>query len=164
MPQKTLDDLFLEVLKDIYYAEKQIFRSLPKLAKAATDETLKEAFIHHREETEGQIERLEKIFDILDKPARGKTCQTIRGLLEEGTETVETFKDSPALDAGLVADGQAVEHYEMARYGALIAWAQQMGQREIASLLSETLKEEKAADALLTKIAEGLVNRDAEAA
>ena len=161
MAEKTLDDLFYETLKDIYYAEKQIYRSLPKMAKGATDPKLKDAFTNHRLETEGQIENLEKVFELIGKTARGKTCEAIKGLLEEGNETLEDFEDSPALDAGLLADGQAIEHYEMARYGALIAWAGQMGKRDIVQLLSENLKQEKAADQLLTKIAESSANNKA---
>lgn len=163
MVEKTLDDLFYEHLKDIYFAEKQIYKTLPKMAKGATDPQLKEAFVNHRAETEAQIARLEQVFELIDKPARGKTCEAIKGIIEEGSETLEDFDGSPALDAGLVADGQAVEHYEMARYGTLIAWATQMGKREIVSLLSESLKEEKAADLLLSKIGTSIANRKAAA-
>ncbi len=158
MPEKTMDDLFHEHLKDIYYAEKQIYKTLPKMVKGATDPQLKTAFTNHRAETEGQIKRLEQVFELIDKPARGKTCEAIKGILAEGAETLEDFGDSPALDAGLCADGQAVEHYEMARYGTLIAWAKLMGKADVVSLLSENLKEEKTADALLTKIATSVAN------
>jgi ferritin-like metal-binding protein YciE len=161
MTEKTLNDLLYETLKDIYYAERQIFRTLPKMAKGASSSELKQAFTHHREETEGQIQRLEQVFELISKPARGKTCEAIKGILEEGSETLETFEGSPALDAGLVADGQAVEHYEMARYGALISWANQLGLKDAATLLSQNLEEEKAADQLLTKLATGMVNKKA---
>lgn len=161
MAEKTLKDLFHETLKDIYFAEKQIYRALPKLAKGAESEELKQAFLHHREETEGQIERLEQVFEALEKPARGKTCEAIKGLMEEGNEVLEDFEDSPALDAGLVACGQAVEHYEMARYGALITWANQLGMKDAAKLLDQNLQEEKKADALLTKLATSMINQKA---
>lgn len=161
MAEKTLKDLFHETLKDIYFAEKQIYRSLPKLAKGASSEELKQAFLHHREETEGQIERIEQVFEALEKPARGKTCEAIKGLMEEGNEVLEDFEDSPALDAGLVACGQAVEHYEMARYGALMAWANQLGMKDAAKLLDQNLQEEKKADALLSKLATSVVNQKA---
>jgi ferritin-like metal-binding protein YciE len=150
--EKTLDDLFYDTLKDVYFAERQILKSLPKLAKAAKSEKLKEAFLHHREETEGQIERLQKVFEITGKRAQGKTCEAIKGILEEGEEIIEEFEHSPALDAGLVSSGQAVEHYEMARYGTLRAWAAQLGMQDAADLLGQTLEEEKKADTLLTKL------------
>jgi ferritin-like metal-binding protein YciE len=161
MVEKNLDDLFYETLKDVYYAERQIFRSLPKMAKGAKASELKQAFTHHREETEGQIQRLERVFEVINKPARGKTCEAIKGILEEGSENLETFENSAALDAGLIADGQAVEHYEIARYGALISWAKQLGLKEVAELLNENLKEEKAADQLLTGLAEKMINKQA---
>lgn len=161
MAEKTLKDLFHETLKDIYYAEKQILRALPKLAKGAESDELKQAFLHHRDETEGQIERLEQVFEVLEKPARGKTCEAIKGLVEEGNEVLEDFEDSPALDAGLLACGQAVEHYEMARYGALITWANQLGMTDAAKLLDQNLQEEKKTDALLTKLATAKVNKKA---
>jgi len=152
---KTLDDLFLETLKDIYYAEKQLVKALPKMAKAAQDPTLKQGFESHLEETEGHVERLERIFEILDKPARGKTCDAILGILEEGKSVMEELKGKSALDAGLIAAGQAAEHYEIARYGALKTWAQQLGMTEAAKLLEQTLKEEKTADQKLTDLAVG---------
>jgi ferritin-like metal-binding protein YciE len=161
MSEKTLNDLFYETLKDIYFAERQIYKTLPKMAKGATAPDLKQAFINHRAETEGQIARLEQVFELIDKPARSKTCEAIKGILEEGSETLQDFETSPALDAGLVADGQAVEHYEMARYGALISWAQQLGMKDVVRLLSENLQEEKAADQLLTKLATSMVNKKA---
>ena len=161
MAEKTLKDLFHETLKDLYYAEKAIYRTLPKMAKMAKVPELKDAFTKHREETEGQVKRIEQVFDILGKPARGKTCEAMKGLTEEGKETMEDFGDSPALDAGLLADGQAVEHYEIARYGALITWAGQLGMKDAAKLLDESLQQEKKTDQLLTKIAESMVNREA---
>ncbi len=161
MPEKKLNDLFLDMLKDIYFAERQILKNLPKMAKAAQSEELKSAFLTHREETEGQVERLQQIFEMLGKRAQGKTCEAINGLLEEGEEIIDEYKGSEALDAGLLADGQAVEHYEMARYGALKNWATQLGMKEAARLLDQTLQEEKKTDALLTKLAEAQVNRKA---
>lgn len=160
---KTLDDLFLDTLKDIYFAEKQIVKALPKMAKAAQSPKLRQGFEKHLTETEGHVERLEQIFDILDVPARGKTCEAILGILEEGKEIMDDFKGTPALDAGLVSAAQAVEHYEIARYGTLIAWAKQIGKPQVARLLHETLEEEKQADELLSKIAEQTVNERAVA-
>lgn len=157
--EKTLEDLFHETLKDIYYAEKKILRTLPKLAKGAHSEELKAAFEKHADETEGQVERLEKVFELIDKAPRGKTCPAIDGLAEEGAEVLQDFKKSDALDAGLLAGAQAVEHYEISRYGTLIAWAEQLGLREAASLLKETLAEEKKTDAALTRLAETSLNQ-----
>jgi ferritin-like metal-binding protein YciE len=157
--EKTLEDLFHETLKDIYYAEKKILRTLPKLAKGAHSEELKAAFEKHADETEGQVERLEKVFELIDKAPRGKTCPAIDGLAEEGAEVLQDFKKSDALDAGLLAGAQAVEHYEISRYGTLIAWAEQLGMREAASLLKETLAEEKKTDAALTRLAETSLNQ-----
>ena len=159
MATKQLDDLFHDTLRDVYFAERQVLKNLPKLAKAAKTPELKQAFEHHRDETEGQIERLQKVFEIFGKRARGKTCEAINGILEESEEILDEFGDSPALDAGLVASGQAVEHYEIARYGTLKTWAGQLGLKEAVTLLNETLEEEKKADALLTKIG-GTVNAE----
>jgi ferritin-like metal-binding protein YciE len=153
MVEKTLSDLFLAQLKDIYYAEKKIFRTLPKMVKAAQVPELKQAFTAHREETQGQIERLEQVFEMLGKRPQTKPCEAIDGIVAEGEETIEDFGESPAIDTGLVAAGQAVEHYEMARYGALIAWAGQLGMPEAAALLNQTLQEEMKAERLLTQIA-----------
>jgi ferritin-like metal-binding protein YciE len=161
MTDKTLADLFHETLKDVYFAERQILRALPKMAKAAHSEQLKQAFLTHRDETEGQIERLQKVFDILGKRAQGKTCEAIKGILDEGEEIIEDFGDSKALDAGLVAAGQAVEHYEISRYGTLKTWASQLGMKDAASLLDETLQEEKKTDALLNKMAQTDLNKQA---
>ena len=159
--EKTLNDLFLDTLKDIYYAERQIVKTLPKMAKAATSPELKAGFEQHLEETEGHVERLEQIFELLGKPARGKTCDAILGILEEGKEIMEEYKGAVALDAGLVAAAQAVEHYEIARYGTLVTWAKQLGHNDIAQLLSETLKEEEATDKKLTQVALASVNQKA---
>ena len=153
MVEKTLSDLFLAQLKDIYYAEKKIFRTLPKMVKAAQVPELKQAFTAHREETQGQIERLEQVFEMLGKRPQTKPREAIDGIVAEGEETIEDFGESAAIDTGLVAAGQAVEHYEMARYGALIAWAGQLGMSEAAALLNQTLQEEMKAERLLTQIA-----------
>ena len=161
--EKTLEDLFLNTLKDIYYAEKQILRSLPKMAKAAEAEELREAFQTHKEETQGQIQRLEQIFEILGKRASGKTCESIQGIIAEGTEVMEEFAESEALDAGIIAAAQAVEHYEMSRYGTLRTWAQQLGLQEAVPLIEETLEEEKKTDKLLTELAEAQANEKAAA-
>ena len=161
--EKTLDDLFLDTLKDIYYAEKQIVKTLPKMAKAATAPELKAGFEKHLEETEGHVERLEQIFELIGKPARGKTCDAILGIIEEGKSIMEEFKDTPALDAGLVSAAQAVEHYEIARYGTLKTWARQMGRADVVKLLEATEKEEIAADKTLSQVAMTDANRKAAA-
>jgi len=162
--EKNLHDLFEDALKDIYYAEKKILAALPKLAKATKTEELAAAFEKHRGETEGQVERLEQVFEILGQPAKGKKCPGIEGILEEGKEVLDEFKKSPALDAGLLAGAQAVEHYEITRYGTLIAWARKLGLREAVPLLQQTLDEEKKTDQALTALAESAVNEYAEAA
>lgn len=165
MPQdKTLDDLFLDTLKDIYFAEKQILKALPKMAKAADDPQLKAGFEEHREQTEGHVDRLEQIFEILDKPARGKTCEAILGIIQEAQEIMEDFKGTHALDAGLISSAQAVEHYEMARYGTLKAWAKLLGHNDAAALLDATYKEEFETDRKLTQLAIGNDNSKAAAA
>lgn len=161
MVDKTLDDLFLDTLKDIYYAEKQILKTLPKMAKAAQSSELKAGFEKHRDETEGQIERLEQVFEMLGKRPQGKTCDAILGILEEGKEIMEEYKGTLALDAGLVAAGQAVEHYEMARYGTLKTWAGQLGLSNAVTLLDATLAEEKATDQALSGIATQSANAKA---
>jgi ferritin-like metal-binding protein YciE len=158
---KKLDDLFLDTLKDIYFAEKQILRALPKMAKAAASDDLRKAFEDHRGETEEQVQRLERVFELIDKPARGKTCEAIQGLVEEGKEIMEDFEGSDALDAGLVSAAQAVEHYEIARYGTLKTWAQQLGLKEAVALLDKNLQEEKKADELLNRLAMSSVNKKA---
>jgi len=159
--KKTLQDLFHETLKDIYHAEKQILKALPKMAKAANSDQLRQAFEKHRTETEGQVERLEQIFEILGKPARAKPCEAIQGLVEEGKEVMEDFKDSAALDAGLLAGAQAVEHYEISRYGTMKVWALQLGMSDAAKLLEQTLQEEKKTDETLTRLAEAALNAEA---
>jgi ferritin-like metal-binding protein YciE len=161
---KTLADLFEDGLKDIYYAEKKILTALPKMAKAAQSDDLRQAFEKHEGETEGQVERLEKIFELMELPLRGKKCPGIEGIIEEGQEVMKEFKGSPAIDAGLLAGAQAVEHYEISRYGTLKSWAEELGMREAVRLLDQTLTEEKKTDATLTKLAESLVNQQAEAA
>ena len=160
---KGLNDLFLDALKDIYFAEKQILKALPKMAKAATSDKLRAAFEKHYGETEGQVERLERVFELIDKPARGKTCEAIQGLLEEGKEIMEEYKGTEALDAGLVAAAQAVEHYEISRYGTLKQWALQLGIKDAVRLLDQTLQEEKKTDEALTSLAEASVNLEAAA-
>ncbi|SFZ86326.1 Ferritin-like metal-binding protein YciE [Devosia enhydra] len=158
---KTLDDLFLDTLKDIYYAEKQILKTLPKMAKAAQSPQLKAGFEQHQDETETHVERLEQVFEMLGKPARGKTCDAILGIIEEGKSIMEEFKGTSALDAGLVSAAQAVEHYEMARYGTLRTWAQQLGMNDAAKLLAQTLSEEEATDKKLSGLATAEVNKKA---
>lgn len=162
MATKTLEELFHETLKDIYYAERKILKALPKMARGAQDEKLKAAFLQHKEETEGQVERLQQVFEIIGKRPRAKTCPAIDGIVEEGEEIMEEFKGSPALDAGLLAAAQAVEHYEISRYGTLRAWAQQLGYQDAVKLLDETLAEESKTDEALTQLAEKAVNAAAQ--
>ena len=159
--EKTLHDLFLHTLKDVYYAEKQILKALPKMAKAAESEDLKNAFEAHRDETEMQIERLEEIFKMLGRQARGEQCEAINGIIEEGKEVMEDFADSVVLDAGILAAAQAVEHYEITRYGSLRTWASELGMDDAAKLLEQTLEEEKKTDKLLTELAEARINMKA---
>lgn len=158
---KTLEDLFHENLKDIYYAEKKILVALPKMAKAVNSGELRAAFEKHLHETHGQVERLQQVFKMLKQTPKGKTCPAILGLVEEGEEVMEDFADSSALDAGLLSGAQAVEHYEMARYGTLVAWAEQLGMPEAAKLLRQTLEEEKKTDAALSKLAGAAINQQA---
>jgi ferritin-like metal-binding protein YciE len=158
-----MEELFHALLQDVYYAEKQLTKALPKLAKAAESKELKKAFTDHLKETEGHVERLEKAFDMIGKPAKGKKCEAILGIIEEGKEVIEEAEEDSVLDAGLIASGQAAEHYEIARYGTLIAWAKVIGKPQVARLLHETLQEEKHADELLTKIADRAVNEQAVA-
>ena len=158
---KGLEDLFLDGLKDIYYAEKQILKALPKMAKGAESEEVTAAFEKHRMETEGQVDRLGQVFELLGVPARGKTCPAIDGILEEGSEILAEYKGAPALDAGLVAAAQAVEHYEIARYGTLKAWATQLGMTDAVALLDATLQEELATDKKLSDLAQAQVNQKA---
>jgi ferritin-like metal-binding protein YciE len=151
-------------LKDIYYAEKKILTSLPKMAKAAQSPDLQAAFEKHEQETEGHVERLEQVFAAIEEPAKGKTCDAINGILDEGKDIMQEFKSSPALDAGLVAAAQAVEHYEIARYGTLKTWAEELGLEQAVKLLDQTLQEEKKTDETLTKLAESVVNQQAQQA
>jgi ferritin-like metal-binding protein YciE len=155
---KDLNDLFLDTLKDIYFAEKQILKALPKMAKAASSDKLRAAFEKHHGETEGQVERLEQVFELIEKPARGKTCDAIQGILDEGKEIMDEYKGCEALDAGMIAAAQAVEHYEISRYGTLKQWAQQLGLKDAVRLLDQTLQEEKKTDESLTSLAEASVN------
>jgi ferritin-like metal-binding protein YciE len=158
---KNLKELFTETLKDIYFAEKQILRALPKMAKQAESPELKQAFETHRDQTEGHVERLNEVFEQLGRPARGKTCEAILGIIDEAKEIMEEFKGADALDAGLASSAQAVEHYEIARYGTLKTWALQLGLNDAAKLLDETLQEEIQTDKLLTKLATSSVNKKA---
>jgi ferritin-like metal-binding protein YciE len=162
--QKRLQDLFHDTLKDIYFAEKKILSALPKMAKAAQSDELRAALEKHLEETEGQIERLEQVFGEIEARPQGKTCDAILGIIEEGKDIMSEYKGSPALDAGLLAEAQAVEHYEISRYGTLIAWANQLGFSSSVKLLKQTLAEEKKTDEALVALAENLVNIEAEAA
>jgi ferritin-like metal-binding protein YciE len=161
---KTLDDLFHDTLKDIYYAEKKILTALPKMAKAAQSAGLRQAFTKHERETQGQVDRLEQVFALIEQPAKGKKCEAIDGLIDEGKEIMKEFKGTPALDAGLLAGAQAVEHYEISRYGTLRTWAQALGMGQAAELLEETLTEEKNTDEALTELAEASVNAQARQA
>lgn len=158
---ETLNELFEDTLKDVYFAENEILKALPKMAKKATSPDLQEAFAEHAEETKGQVKRLDGIFKLLGKKAEGKECHALKGLVKEAEELMEEAKSGPVLDAGLIACAQAVEHYEMARYGALSAWAEQLEMEEAGELLEETLDEEKAADERLTELAED-INSEAE--
>jgi ferritin-like metal-binding protein YciE len=159
---KMLDKLFHDTLKDIYFAEKKILTALPKMAKAAQSDELRAAFEKHRAETERQLERLKQVFAIIEAKPQGKTCAAIIGIVEEGQEVMEEYEGSPALDAGMLAAAQAVEHYEISRYGTLRTWAQQMGLPKAVTLLEATLEEEKATDIALTKLASAAVNAEAE--
>ena len=161
---KTMNDLFLHLLKDIYYAEKQILKALPKMAKAAETPELKQALEHHQQETEGQVERLEQVFGEIDKTARGEKCEAIMGIISEGEDVMKKGDDPAVIDAGLIAAAQAVEHYEIARYGTLKTWARELGLDQAVQLLDATLAEEKKTDEALTKLAVSEVNVHAEAA
>ena len=163
-PDKDLNDLFHDTLKDIYFAEKQILKALPKMAKAAQSADLSAAFKKHHGETEGQVDRLEQVFKLIDKPVKAKTCDAIMGILDEGKEIMDEYKGTEALDAGLLAAAQAVEHYEIARYGTLKAWATKLGMKEAVKLLDETLQQEHKTDEALTTLALAEVNPEAMAA
>ena len=161
---KKLDKLFHDTLKDVYFAEKKILATLPKMEKAAQSPDLKKAFAKHRAETEGHVKRLEQVFKEIDERPQGKTCDAIVGITDEGAEIMDEYKGSPALDAGLLAAAQAVQHYEISRYGTMRTWAEELGLRESVRLLQATLDEEKATNEALTEIAESVVNQRAEAA
>ncbi len=159
--EKTLSDLFHDTLKDIYYAERKILKTLPKMAKGAQSPELKAAFEKHRDQTEGQIERLQQVFEIFGKRAQGKTCEAIEGIVAEGEEILDEYKETAALDAGLISSAQAVEHYEITRYGTLKRWAGLLGLDDAAALIDQNLEEEKQTDADLTALADASVNEKA---
>ena len=164
MADKNLDDLFHDTLKDIYYAERKILAALPKMAKAAQSAELKAAFEKHRDQTEAQVERLVEVFGIIDMKPQGKTCPAIDGILEEGAEIMKDYKGTAALDAGLIGAAQAVEHYEMGRYGTLKRWAEMLGHADAAELLNETLEEEEQTDVDLSALADSSANPKAQMA
>ncbi len=164
MPINNLDELFREELKDLFDAEKQLVKALPKMAKAATNPDLKAAFEEHLEVTRGQVERLKQVFEVLGLPARGKECKAMKGLIEESSEMIEEDAEDYVKDAGLIVAAQKVEHYEIAGYGSLATWAETTGHTKVAKLLGETLAEEKEADEKLNELAEGTINEAAEAA
>ena len=159
---QSLQDMYVEELKDIYNAEKQLLKALPKMAKAASSDELRTAFEEHLEQTKGHVERLEQVFQTMDMAAKGKTCEAMKGLVAEGEEILELEGDEATIDAGLIAAAQKVEHYEIATYGTLRSWAKQLGSEEAATLLQQTLDEESETDERLTKLAESIVNPDAE--
>lgn len=159
----TMDDLFVHTLRDIYYAEKQIVKALPDMIEKATDPKLRQGFETHLRETEGHVKRLEQVFEMHGVKAKAVDCPAIDGILEEADEVAGEVEDKEVLDAALVAAAQAVEHYEITRYGTLVAWAKQLGRDDCASVLMQTLEEEKATDKKLTQMAEGAVNRKAAA-
>ena len=161
MSVKTMDDLFLHLLKDMYNAEKQLLRALPKMAKNSESSELKKAFEKHTKETEGQVERLEQVFEILGKKPQGKTCVAMEGLVEEGKEAMDEIEDAEVLDAALLSGAQAVEHYEISRYGTMVAMAKQLGLGDAAKLLDQNLTEEKNTDKILNQIALNNVNQKA---
>jgi ferritin-like metal-binding protein YciE len=163
MAMKTLNDLFVHMLRDMYYAEKQILKALPKMARKADSEQLREAFEQHLQETEGQVERLERVFEMCELRPRGVTCEAINGIIEEAKEIMSEAEEANVRDAGMIAAAQAVEHYEITRYGTMIAWARQLGMEDAASILQETLDQEYSADQKLSKLAEEALNREAVA-
>jgi ferritin-like metal-binding protein YciE len=162
MAVETMDDLFLETLKDIYYAEKQILKALPSMVKKSQTPKLKKALETHRNETLGQVERLEQVFELLGEKPRGKKCDAIEGIIKEAKEHMSEIEDEIVRDAGIITSAQAVEHYEICRYGTLVSWAELLGHTKAARLLGQTLKEEKNADALLSGLAESVVNQHAK--
>ena len=161
---KTMDDLFVHTLQDIYYAENQIVKSLPKMIEKTTDPQLKHAFQSHLTETQGQVKRLEQVFQLLGEKPAGVACKAIQGIIEEGQEILQEFSGGEALDAGLIAAAQAVEHYEITRYGTLLAWAKQLGLSEAEGLIQETLIEEENTDQILSELAEDAINPAAQQA
>lgn len=158
---KTKDDLFIHTLQDIYYAEQKITKALPKMTDKATSPELKQAFQTHLRETEGQIKRLEEVFRLHGKQAKGTTCEAIEGIVKEAESVISEVEDSDVRDAAMLAAAQAVEHYEISRYGTLATWAREMGREDCARLLHQTLEEEKATDGKLTRIAEARINKKA---
>jgi ferritin-like metal-binding protein YciE len=158
-PIKTLDDLFVHTLQDVYYAEQKITKALPKMIEKVTDPQLKQAFQAHLAETKNQVRRLEQVFEMHGEPAKAVTCPAIDGIVDEANEIMSDASDPEVLDAAALASAQAVEHYEITRYGTLIAWARQLGRNDCASVLQQTLEEEKMTDLKLTEIAEARVNR-----
>lgn len=163
MTVKTMEDLFVETLKDIYYAEKHILKALPGMVKKAGSKKLKDALETHRKETEEQVNRLEQVFELMEVAPRGKKCEAIEGIIAEAKEHMSDIEDPEVLDAGMIGSAQAVEHYEITRYGTLIAWAKQLGKDDAIKLLKANLEEEKHADELLSQIAEATVNQRAAA-
>jgi ferritin-like metal-binding protein YciE len=164
MAEKNLDSLFHDTLKDIYYAERTILKALPKMARGAEAPALKDAFKKHKDETEVHVERLQQVFEIIGKRAQGTTCPAIDGIIEEGEELLSEYKGTQALDAGLISAAQAVEHYEITRYGTLKRWAEVLGMTDAAKLLDATLKEESKTDEALTGLADAAANQKAVAA
>jgi len=164
MPQQNLKQLYIDELKDLHNAENQLVKTLPKMAKAARSPDLKAAFEKHARETDGQVSRLEKVFSLLEQTPKGKKCEAIEGLVKEGQEGIKEFKGSPALDAALLATAQAIEHYEISRYGTLIAWAKRLDMPQAIKLLQQTLDEEKNTDEALTELAEAVINAEAQEA
>jgi ferritin-like metal-binding protein YciE len=162
MKLHLMEDLFYEQLRDVFDAEKQLVKALPKMAKAATADELRQAFEEHLDQTRGHVERLERVFELIGKKARGKTCEAMEGLIEEGADIIEADAEPMVRDAGLIAAAQRVEHYEMAAYGCLHTWARQLNNHEAAELLEQTLHEEKEADQKLTHVAESMVNLAAQ--
>jgi ferritin-like metal-binding protein YciE len=163
MSVKTLNDLFVETLKDLYYVEKKLVKTLPKMAKQSSSPELRQAIEDHLAETETHVQRLEQIFELLDQRATAKTCEALEGLIREADETTGEIEDEQTMDAAIISSAQTVEHYEIARYGTLACWAAEIGNTEIAELLEQTLEEEKSADEKLSMIAEDQVNQRAAA-
>ena len=156
--ETTLRDLFIDELRDAYHAEKQLVKALPKMAKAATSPALRKALESHLGETEEQVSRIEQAFELLDEPVKAKPCAGMQGIIEEGSDVIKNEDKGAALDAAIIASGQRAEHYEMAAYGTLVAWARALGHDDVAALLEDTLNEEKAADQKLTSLAESGIN------